>query len=352
MDALVYNLERGGLRISAGADGKSASMRVVVDGKAKKWLVDPTPFLHAGEQVIPSLSVTGEYKYLGIQVSATGNNMKVKEVLDQGLRNLTEAPLKPQQRLYLLNTFLLPKFYHQLVLVSPSDKLLRWLDVCIRSAVRKWLRLPRDTPNAYFHANDQDGGLRIQSLQYSVPLMRKQRLEKLVTSQDPAVIAMRGTERHMKILRRSGKIPVIGQASATSKVAQRIAWRNLLISSVDGRGLASHPEVPRIHNWVTSGSALMTGKEFIGCVQIRGNTMSTAMRRSRGVRPDRQIVTAVEDRKRWVTLCKCVHLHGVLESHGMTIYVTSSPLALSLKVMLEQSLSYQLKVLWRSGVIL
>ena len=58
MDALVNNLERGGLMISASADGKSASMRVVVDGKAKTWLVDPTPFLHAGEQVIPSLSVT------------------------------------------------------------------------------------------------------------------------------------------------------------------------------------------------------------------------------------------------------------------------------------------------------
>eukprot|EP00112_Aurelia_sp_Birch-Aquarium-sp1_P007294 Seg1794.6 transcript_id=Seg1794.6/GoldUCD/mRNA.D3Y31 product="Retrovirus-related Pol polyprotein from type-1 retrotransposable element R2" pseudo=true protein_id=Seg1794.6/GoldUCD/D3Y31 len=40
MDALVVNLEMGGLRISAGADGKSASMRVVVDGKAKKWWVD------------------------------------------------------------------------------------------------------------------------------------------------------------------------------------------------------------------------------------------------------------------------------------------------------------------------
>ena len=70
----------------------------------------------------------------------------------------------------------------------------------------------------------------------------------LVTSQDPAVTAIRGTERHMKILRRSGKIPVIGQASATSKVAQRIAWRNLLILSVDCRGLTSHPEVARIRN--------------------------------------------------------------------------------------------------------
>ena len=84
MDALVNNLESGGLRISAGADGKSARMRVVVDGKAKKWVVDPTPFLLAGEQVIPTLPVTGEYKYLGIQVPTTGSNMKVKEGVGPG----------------------------------------------------------------------------------------------------------------------------------------------------------------------------------------------------------------------------------------------------------------------------
>ena len=158
------------------------------------------------------------------------------------------------------------------MLVGPSDKLLRWLDVCIRSAVRRWLRPQKDTPNAYFYAHDQDGGLRIQSLRYSVPLMRKQRLKKLVTSQDPAVTAIRGTERHMKILRRSGKIPMIGQASATSKVAQRIAWRSLLILSVDGRGLASHPEVPRMHNWVTSGSAVMTRNRAVRAFfRLEGN---------------------------------------------------------------------------------
>ena len=75
--------------------------------------------------------------------------------------------------------------------------------------------------------------------------MRKQTLEEVVTSQDPAVIPIRGTECQAKILRGNGKVPTIGQANATSKVTQQIAWMNLLISSVDGRGLASHPKVPR-----------------------------------------------------------------------------------------------------------
>ena len=183
--------------------------------------------------------------------------------------------------------------------------------------------------------------------------MRKQRLRKLVTSQDPAVIAMRGTERHKKVLRRSGKLPAIGQASATSKVVQRIAWRNLLISSVDDRELASHPEVPKIHNWVTSGSALMTGKEFVGCVQIRGKTMSTAMRRSRGVRPDIRR-----------TECDCCRRPETL-GHIMQVcprtlgprisrhdYICSFlAITLSLKGLIsEQSLSYQSKVVLKNRI--
>ena len=33
--------------------------------------------------------------------------------------------------------------------------------------------------------------------------------------------------------------------------------------------------------------------------------------------------TAEEDRKHWVTLCRCAHAHWVLGSHGTTIYAAS-----------------------------
>lgn len=48
----------GGLRISSGQGGKSASMSIVVDGRAKKWVVGPLPFLKANGQVARSCLVS------------------------------------------------------------------------------------------------------------------------------------------------------------------------------------------------------------------------------------------------------------------------------------------------------
>ncbi len=282
LTAFTENLALGGLRISAGVDGKSASLRIDVDGKAKKWIANPHSFLKAGDQCIPAMSATKEYKYLGIAVSALGNNSRVKAQLDRGLKELTEAPLKPQQRLWFLRQNLLPQLYHQLVITGPTDKLLKWLDTCVRSAVRSWLRLPKDTPIPFFHANDKDGGLSIQSLRFQVPLMRRKRLGKLDNSDDPAVRALVGTARMKSVSEKADKPLKLRGTIVTSGTAVRLCWRDLLIATVDGRGLANHQDVDKIHKWVSDGSSLMSGKEFIGCVQVRAGTLPTAVRSSRG----------------------------------------------------------------------
>ncbi|KAL9978051.1 hypothetical protein ACROYT_G015530 [Oculina patagonica] len=82
-----------------------------------------------------------------------------------GLENISLAPLKPQQHLYMLKTNLVPAVYHQLVLAASTKKYLLWLDRTVRAAVRSWLKLPHDTPKAYFHAPIYDGGLGIVSLE-------------------------------------------------------------------------------------------------------------------------------------------------------------------------------------------
>ena len=64
------HLVKGGLTISAGAEGKSSSLSIVIDGKAKRWVVDHTPFLATNDGIIPSLSATGECGYLGIMLGA------------------------------------------------------------------------------------------------------------------------------------------------------------------------------------------------------------------------------------------------------------------------------------------
>jgi len=75
------------------------------------------------------------------------------------LQSLTESPLKPQQRMALARCNLLPRLYHGLVLAAQTAKGLETLDRIVRASVRKWLRLPKDTPLAFFHAKARDGGL-------------------------------------------------------------------------------------------------------------------------------------------------------------------------------------------------
>lgn len=61
---------------------------------------------------------------------------------------IIKAPLKPQQRLFALESSSIPKLYHQLVLGDVLIGSLNRVNVVIRSAIRKWLNLPHDVPNA------------------------------------------------------------------------------------------------------------------------------------------------------------------------------------------------------------
>ena len=64
------HLSKGGLTISAGTEGKSSSLSLTVDGKAKWWVVDQTPFLATNDGIIPSLSATGGVQVLGDYVGS------------------------------------------------------------------------------------------------------------------------------------------------------------------------------------------------------------------------------------------------------------------------------------------
>ena len=128
LNTFCKHLGESSLQISAGADGKSASLRISIDGKKKKYIVDPTECLTIANKKVPSLTASASYKYLRINISSLGAKLNVKPILDQGLQNLSQAPIKPQLRLYLLSTYLLPKLYHQLILADVSQSILKWID--------------------------------------------------------------------------------------------------------------------------------------------------------------------------------------------------------------------------------
>ena len=71
---------------------------------------------------IPIVDLEKGYKYLSILVSAMENFTKAQKKLVKGLVNHSSAPLKPQQRLFMLRDFLNPKILHDLVFTNQSEK--------------------------------------------------------------------------------------------------------------------------------------------------------------------------------------------------------------------------------------
>ena len=162
-------------------------------------------------------------------------------------------------------------------------RLLRDLDIKLRRSVRQWLRLPKDTPLAYFHADVKDGGLGIPSLSHDMPERITQRAIRLQNSQDSVVARIAaGPELTERLSKWSEPIYLQGNAMNSGKALRRLSWSQLLTSSVDGRGLNGASAVPYAHAWVTDGSGVSSGHLYIAAINARCNLLPTRHRGGRG----------------------------------------------------------------------
>ena len=274
-------LNRCGLSLN---ENKSNTLRIAVNGKRKQWICDPNPFIAISGGILPAITITSAYKYLGIAISARERDSKPEELLSRGLNHLTRAPLKPQQRLFLLTNNLLPKLYHRLVLSRIHGCVLRRMDKAIRRSVKSWLCLPNDCTNAFIYTDAKEGGLGIPSLRVSIPCLKYKRMDRLTKSNDNFIHAMvRNSVTFRKELARCHDPPIkVGRSIVHNRSSAATAWRKSLVGSADGYGLEQHHKVPYLHGWVTDGTQLLTGSNFIHAIQIRGATVATRSRAARG----------------------------------------------------------------------
>ena len=283
---VVRSLRSSGLEVNS---KKCSTMTVVRDGKRKQWAVDKEAYLTINEGLVPALSIEDAYRYLGLQVKASGTVAAVDRRLDEHLENISRAPLKPQQRLWILRTNVYPAMTHQLVLADVTKRLLRNLDVKLRRSVRNWLRLPADTPLGFFHADVKDGGLGLPALRYDIPERITRRMTKLQLSKDPVVARVATSPGHTERLAKWSEPTYLqDKPMSAGKDLRRMSWAELLHGSVDGRGLRDHSCVPYVHSWVTDGSGLSSGHLYNAAVAVRGNLLPTRHRGSRGKSRDQQ----------------------------------------------------------------
>ena len=282
IDAFSGHLAKSGLIMNA---GKCATMSIVAVKAKRSWYCNQESSLRLGGVLISALNVNEAYKYLGLQVSATGVSPKVEEKLREHLKQLTKAPLKPQQRLWILRIKVIPSLYHQLVLGDPTRGYLEFLDLTIRASVRRWTRLPHDLPIPAFYSDPIDGGLGLDSMALRVPVMKARRMQKLMMSEDPVVKEVCKLDSFKKELRKWSKPVEFRGLLAATKPMRRQALAHHLHASVDGKGLRHAALVPSAHGWVTAGTSLLAGRKFNAALGVRFNCLPTRLRAARG-RPE------------------------------------------------------------------
>uniref|UniRef100_A0A1I8JKT2 C2H2-type domain-containing protein n=1 Tax=Macrostomum lignano TaxID=282301 RepID=A0A1I8JKT2_9PLAT len=258
---------------------KCSTLAIIWDGKNKRWLHDAKGQFKFRGSTLPALGVEESYKYLGLQYGSKGKLKTGLELLKGMLRELKEAPLKPQQRVFLLRTNILPKIMYYLVNGRVHQYTLRECDKCVRRFLREVLHLPHDTPVSAFHACAKDGGLDIDCFESLVPMYKWQKLVSLEEVPDNLVRDLSQLPAIRKRFQLKG-----AQTSFNNRAEYRMFWKNKLLDNLDGFGLGEAADVPQVHSWVTDGSSLLTGEMYIKCLKIRWNVWPTAARASRGRR--------------------------------------------------------------------
>ncbi|KAL7053754.1 hypothetical protein AAHC03_026830 [Spirometra sp. Aus1] len=196
------------------------------------------------------------------------------------LEEITGPPLKPQQRLTLLKRHCLPKLLHQLVLGAVHRNTLKRLDLQVRQAVRKWLKLPADTPISFLHTAVRDGVLGVPCLAVHVPFVKRRRLDSVLSPKEPAVRAAAAVPSAFPGMQLAAQPVRLSQSVLTSKEDARNYWRTSLYASADGRPLALFAESTSANHWLSSPDRVFPWL-FLRGIYLRAGVLSTKSRKSR-----------------------------------------------------------------------
>lgn len=292
LDVSTDYLKKCGLRTNS---SKCFTVALKNVPKEKRSVVDASHTFKCAGQAIPALKRSDDWKYLGVPFTPEGRLASTPMIqLRRDINTLNAAPLKPQQRLFTLRTVVLPSLYHHLVLGLSNISLLNKLDIEIRKAVRKWLVLPHDVPNAYFHADVKDGGLSIPSLRWIIPLQRLHRIKNLKIIENGVVPDAMKRFNELELGRVEQRLKDhIHNIYTMTDYKQRFA--RLLHKSNDGRPLLKSRSVDNQHSWITDGNLFVSGRDFVHMNKLRINAIPLRSRMARGRIRDHQCRAGCRD---------------------------------------------------------
>lgn len=280
-------LEEKGLTINA---NKCITIGIAKGFKGKKSKIITESIFTVKGSTIPMLGYTeNRTKYLGIKFSSTGTD-RGKDTHTQiatMLQKLATVPLKPQQKISLLRTHIIPRVLYQLINIEIYPEFLKKVDLLIRKSVRTILHLNQGLSTEFFSLPVREGGLQIPAMREIVGLA-KVRIYKYI---------MRSNDNVLKYLMEVQGFPIIRRFISDLKLTgsyetadieqckqQLMRERRLSYSQkVHGHGNEVFSSCPLSNAWLHGDCATITGRTFINSIKLRTNTLETRVTQARGL---------------------------------------------------------------------
>jgi len=141
----------------------------------------------------------------------------------------------------------------------------------VRSECKKWLKVHVHFASANFYAPVSAGGLGIPSFRCAVRRFRFEKIARLTWYNVMSVGAVIGLEELAP--------PRIMGKNVGSK--KENLWKDRLLDSTDGKGLAEHSKVPQAHRWTRELTRIQSGRDYIRINHLRYKTLVTNALRNR-----------------------------------------------------------------------
>ncbi|CAK9798939.1 Retrovirus-related Pol polyprotein from type-1 retrotransposable element R2 (Fragment) [Anthophora plagiata] len=250
---------------------KCAALQCFTVPGTKRLVVDTRPHLYINGDPVPTLGVASQFKYLGYNYAYCGVIMPSPSKLEGMLSNLKKSPLKPWQKLNMLQRYLIPRLHHGLQNMDINKKKLEYIDRCIVKFVKAILHLPITTPTPYIHAPLRRGGLGIPSLRLHISAVYLRRLERLcIRGDDETKMILRSpiVEQLRRRLRR-----ILQSVNLATKQSVQQYWSDQLHDGALGAGLSLMS--PGISSWIYNPPEHWKGRDYIGAIKLRIGLLPT-----------------------------------------------------------------------------
>lgn len=259
--------------------------------------------------------------------------------LAAGLTRITSAPLKPQQRMHLLRSFYLPRFFHAWTFGKINAGQLRRLDILIRSSIRVWLPLPHDVPLGYFHAPIKSGELGVPQLSRFIPFLRLKRFGRLSRSDVDYVKECGFTDVATRKVRwcRERLAGVVDRVKI-GREALDAYWSNQLYQAYDGNVLNESSSECASTKWLKKTSRAIPSADWLHYVAIHIGAIPSRVRTSKGLRRENLNVScrggcrAAETPQHCIQVCHRTHGARVLRHDTIAKRIASDLMELGWKV--------------------